>query len=298
MTGAAATPGSGGAPRRNQSGPARETASGIARDRMRELNRLAVEIGWQAAVEQVVPGEAAGICDERGPGFLYVWDLPPNSTVLEIGDGWGASVALGRAFARVIAVEDVVERARFIDLRARQMNLPVNAICADFLSLPLARERFDAIALNGILDSLPAVAGGPWEVQLRFLRSIRESLKPSGFVCASVRNRHGWDRLSGQPRRAGENDGAYVRSLPGYRKLFHETGYGAVRAFHAWNGSMDTAVLLPLNNSKALRYFVDLCNFAGFGWRGRIKQTMLRTAARTGLWARCAPEVIFLVEKG
>ena len=247
----------------------------------------------------MAPVEAAGICDERGPGFPYVWELPPNSTVLEIGDGWGASVAaLGRAFARVIAVEDVVERARFIDLRAYQMNLPVNAICADFLSLPLAREQFDAIALNGILNSLPAVADNPWEVQLRFLRSIRESLKPSGFLCATVRNRHGWDRLSGQPRRAGENDGAYVRSLPGYRKLFHETGYGAVRAFHVWNGSMDTALLLPLNNPKALRYFVDLCNFAGFGWRGRIKQMILRTAARTGLWARCAPAVVFQVEKG
>ena len=266
---------------------------------MQELNRLAVEIGWQAAAEQVVPEEAAAICDERGPGFLYVWDLPPNSTVLEIGDGWGASVAtLGGAFARVIAIEDVVERAPFIDLRARQMNLPVHAICADFLSLPLAREQFDAIALNGILDSLPAVTGDLWEAQLHFLRSIRESLKPSGFVCASVRNRHGWDRLSGQPRRAGENDGAYIRSLPGYRKLFHETGYGAVRAFHVWNGSMDTALLLPLNNPKALRYFVDLCNFAGFGWRGRIKQMILRTAARTGLWARCAPAVVFQVEKG
>jgi SAM-dependent methyltransferase len=234
----------------------------------------------------VVPVEAAGTCDERGPGFLYVWKLPPNSTVLEIGDGWGASVAaMGRALARVIAVEDVVERAPFIDLRAYQMNLPVNAICADFLSLPLARKRFDAIALNRILNSLPAVAGDPWEAQLRVLRSIRESLKPFGFVCARVRNRPGWDRLRGQPRRAGENDGVYVRSLPGYRKLFHETGYGAVRAFHAWNGSMDTALLLPLSNSRALRYSVDLCGFAGFGWRGRIKQTILRAAARTGLWA-------------
>jgi SAM-dependent methyltransferase len=129
----------------------------------------------------------------------------------------------------VIAIEDVVERAPFIDLRAYQMNLPVNAICADFLSLPLARERFDSIALNRILNSLPVVAGDPWKAQLRVLRPIRESLKPSGFVCASVPNRLGWDRLRGQPRRAGENDGAYVRSLPGYRKLFHETGYGAVR---------------------------------------------------------------------
>jgi SAM-dependent methyltransferase len=269
---------------------------------MQELNRLAVEIGWQAAVEQVVPEEAASICDEDGPGFLYVWDLPPNSTVLEIGDGWGASVAaLGRAFARVIAIENVVERARFIDLRVRQMNLPVSTICADFLSLPLAPEQFDAIALNGILNSLPAVAGDPREVQMRFLRSIRESLKPSGFVCASVRNRHGWDLLRRQPRHAGEvgeNEVAYVRSLSGYRKLFRETGYGTVRAFHAWNGSVDTTILLPLNNPKALRYFVDLCDFATIGWRGRIKQMILCTVARTGLWAQCAPEVIFQVEKG
>jgi hypothetical protein len=65
-----------------------------------------------------------------------------------------------------------------------------------------------------------------------------------------------------------------------------------VRAFHSVNGCDAPSVLLPLNNRAALRHFVELDGCTG------PRYWALRAAVRLGLWERCAPEVIFVAEKG
>jgi len=268
------------------------TAQEASLDEVRRANRLAREIGWRAAVERIVPGDAGLICDPCRADFQYVWDLPRDSSILSAGDDWGAvATALGRNFSRVTAVESAFERARFIDIRAREMGTPVEVVCAELLHLPLARRQFDAVVLNGGLDwSALAARGGPREIQLRLLRSVRDLLKPSGFACLSVDNRLGWGRMRAV--------GGFKLSLAGYRKLFHKAGYGAVRAFHPWDGYRRPSVLLPLDHAGALAHYVEFKDFARSGWRGWIKRLALRAAARTGLWAGLAPEFIFLLENG
>ena len=273
----------------------------ISPERMREINRLACQRGWQAAIDQVAPAEAAHIRNERRADFRHVFDLPPDSAVLDLADRWGTiAMALGRSFSRVTVVEDVLERARFIGLRARDMGAPVEAVCADFLRLPLAPEQFDAAVLNGIDGPESPAPGDPPEVLLRLLHSIRETLKPRGFVCLGIHNRLGWRGLeSSLARRAARpaHPRARSHSLSEYHQIFRAAGYGRVRAFHAWNGSDDPGILLPLENTRALVHFVDSRDFCARGWRSRIYGSALRAAARWGLWTRCAPAVIFLVEK-
>jgi SAM-dependent methyltransferase len=262
---------------------------------MLQANRLAEKIGWLAAVERVVPQQAGLICDSSRADFQYLWDLPPDSSILSVGDDWGAiATALGANFSHVTAVEPALERARFIDIRARAAGAPVEVICADLLRLPLAPRQFDAVALNGCLEwSSLAARGVPIEIQLRLLRSVRDLLKPSGFACLSIGNLLGWGRTGG-----GRFGVGFTRSLSGYRKLFHKAGYGAVRSFHPWDGGDHPSCLLPLDHPGALAHYVEFKDFARSGWRGRIKRLALHAAARTGLWSQLAPEFIFLAENG
>ena len=265
---------------------------------VRRANLLAREIGWRAAVERIAPLEADLICAPNRADFQYVWDLRPDSSILSAGDHWGAiATALAQNFSRVTAVERNFERARFIDVRAREMGTPVEVICAELLRLPLAPQQFDAVVLNGGLEwSCLAAEGGAREIQLRLLRSVRDLLKPSGFACLSIRNCLGWGRILDPGR--SRFGGGFTRSLAGYRKLFHKAGFGAVRAFYPWDGYDHPSILLPLDHRGALAHYVEFKDFARSGWRGRIKRLALHAAARTGLWAHLAPEFIFLVENG
>lgn len=58
----------------------------LSPQRILEINRVARQRGWQAAIDLVVPAEAARIRDERRADFRHVFDLPPDSAVLEVSD--------------------------------------------------------------------------------------------------------------------------------------------------------------------------------------------------------------------
>ena len=293
----------------------------IPRDSMREANRLALEIGWQAAVERVVGDKVVRdyICAPWRGDFQKLWTLPRESSILDIGAGWGGiATALAANFSRVVAVEGVLERTRFIDQRARQMHVPVESICADFLRLPLAPQQFDVVVLNGVVEwvGIANTEGDPRALQIEFLRSVRSLLKPSGFLCVGIENRIGRDYVRGGRDHSALRFTSLMsrrmahlvcrRFAPrhrseanvGYRKLFHDAGLGAVRAFHAWHGYNIPTVLLPLDKTGALLGFVEDQGWRKCGLRGRIKHFAYEVAARTGLWAQFASEFVFLVERG
>jgi SAM-dependent methyltransferase len=266
----------------------------ISREEMQRVNRRAQEVGWETAVREVLPGESANIGDVARADFCHIWDLGPDAEILDMGDSWGTiAAALGGAFAHVTVVENILERARFIALRSRELKLPVDVICADYLHIPLAPGQFDAVALNQTLHArVLGAQGHSREMQLRLLKFAHQALKPSGFVCAVVENRFGWQRLlRGLRLRNGEGS-AFMRSLGEYRALLRKAGFDSVRAFHSWNGCDAPAVLLPLNNRAALRHFLEDVHCT------RPRYWALGALARTGLWEHCAPAVIFLAEKG
>lgn len=268
----------------------------ISRERMQEANRLAREIGWQASVERTVPGKPLRdfICDSRRADFQYIWDIPAQSAILEIGSDWGAiACALGHRFSRVVAVEDVLDRASFVDTRVREMKLAVEPICADFLHIPLAAEQFDVVVINGGLQRAATRAeGAPREIQLHFLRSVRNLLKADGFICLAAANRIGLAALRGGRPNAGHR--GYTYSLRGYRRLLREAGFEAIRSFHDWSGGNKPYALLPLENRAALLHFAENHYLLGSGRRTPWQKFALKAAARTGLWPHFASKFVFL----
>ena len=264
-----------------------------------ELNRLAALDGWEAALRQVVQDRETvdSIHNLRAADFQYLWDVPENSDILEIGAGLGTvSVALARYYRRVIAVEPDWERARFINIRAAQMGLAIDSVCADFLSLPLARGRFGAVMLN---RGLPEAGPGAREAQIRFLASLRDLLQPAGTLCVSTANRWGLSALSGGGRRhrLSQKAGESLYSTRGYAQLFAAAGYTSIQAFHSWHGREEPTMLLPLDSPGALVHFVRSCRIGDYGFAGPIKDLALRAAARSGLWKQLAPDLVFLMVK-
>ncbi len=301
----------------------------IPHDRMRNLNEIALREGWQEGVERIVenPALRSYITDPSRADFQYVWDVSADSTVLDIGAGLGAiATSLAKNFRRVVAVEGVFERCRFIDTRARQSGYPhLQVICADFLRVPLAPAQFDVVVLNGVLEwSAMNGTGDPRDVQILFLRKVFDLLKPSGIACIGIENRIGWAALRGatdhsglsytslMPRwmaaawarrkatyRSDLNEGyrTYTYSLPGFHRLFREAGFRTVKTFHAWDGYNNPSVLVSLERTEDMQAFRRRMNLSRQGMRGRIKDTILTTAARTGVWRHLASEYIFLVGK-
>jgi len=303
----------------------------IPLDEMRRANKIAQETSWEEAVDQVVkePVLRDYIRNPDRAAFQHIWNLPPESVILDIGAGWGAITAgLAANFSRVVAVEGVMERCRFLRTRMKQMgNGNVEVVCASFLELPLEGAQFDGVVLNGVLEwiGLASKDGNPRDLQLAFLRRVRGLLKPSGILCVGIENRIGcyywrgamdhsglrytslmprrvadlWCRLQPQRYRSDRNQGyrTYTYSLPGYRKLFREAGFPRMHAYHAWNGYNLPDVLLPLDgDTGALSDFVSRLKLE-WTLRGKIKVAVMRFAARSGLWRQFADDFVFILGK-
>lgn len=301
----------------------------IPRDTMRTINRAAPEIGYRAAIEQYLEDAQLRdyVLDPKRADFQFIWNASPTSSVLDVGAGLGAiSSTLARSFDRVVAVEGVYERARFLQIRGQLDHLSsLQVINADFLAMPLAPAQFDVVVLNGVLEwiGLADQTIAPRDAQIRFLRRVHQLLKPSGLLCLGIENRIGWAALRGaadhsglpytslMPRglasvwcnwrknefRSSANVGyrTYTYSLGGYRKLLGMTGFQDIRPYHAWDGYNHPSILLPLDNKEALLAFSSKWGFPG--WKGKIRKVAVRAGAMTGLWGQLASDFIFLARK-
>lgn len=170
----------------------------IPLDEMRRANEIAEQTSWEEAVDRVVNDRVLRdyIRNSERAAFQYLWNLTPESEILDIGAGWGAIAAgLAENFARVVAVEGVWERSRFLRTRMTQMGHDnVEVICANLLELPLQAGQFDAVVLNGVLEwvGLASREGNPRDLQVAFLQRVHGLLKPGGIVCVGIENRIGW----------------------------------------------------------------------------------------------------------
>jgi SAM-dependent methyltransferase len=296
---------------------------------MEAINRLSPEIGYKEAVERYLedPELRGYVLDPKRADFQFIWNASSQSSVLDIGAGLGAIAAtLARSFERVVAVEGVYERARFLRTRGLLDKLDsLQVICADFLSIPLAPAQFDVVVLNGVLEwiGLADQTIPPRDAQIRFLRRVHELLKPSGMLCLGIENRIGWVFLRGAPDHSGlpytglmpramasawcrwkkneyrsdVNVGyrTYTYSLGGYRRLLRMTGFRDVRPYHAWDGYNHPTMLVPLDNREALLAFYRKMGFPG--WKGKLRQASVYAGAVTKLWGQLASEFIFLAKK-
>jgi SAM-dependent methyltransferase len=98
-------------------------------------------------------------------------DLPAGSNLLDIGCGWGLSSEIfAYTGLRVTAVDINPAFVELVNVRARQRNLPIEAVQGTFEALP--QGRFDAAAYYECLHH----AVRPWEA----LEAVARVLRPGG----------------------------------------------------------------------------------------------------------------------
>ncbi|MBK7496566.1 MAG: class I SAM-dependent methyltransferase [Candidatus Omnitrophica bacterium] len=115
--------------------------------------------------------------------------MQPEWRILDIGAGWGSlSVALASLCREVIALESVLERARFIQFRIQQDAISnVCAIHGNLASPPLSPNRFDLATMNGVLEWLgwSDLSLNTRSVQLDLLRQVFQACSNQAGICTS-----------------------------------------------------------------------------------------------------------------
>ena len=154
-------------------------------------------------------------------GWQYLLPVDRNSTVLDLGCGWGTLAwSLAQFCGHVVACDSTLERMQLLGLRRREDELDnLQLVCAgDSKYLPFPNNSFNAVIVNGVLEWVPSgLPGNPREVQMEFLREVRRVLKPDGCLLLGIENRYAWKTWA--MNADGHTDLRFVPWLP--RRLAH-----------------------------------------------------------------------------
>ncbi|MGH9535728.1 MAG: class I SAM-dependent methyltransferase [Terriglobales bacterium] len=246
--------------------------------RLQSLLQEARQSHWRQAVDRWLPAPLRDYAAHPDrAAFADVLPLPAQGRILEIGAGLGGIAAcLAQQYA-VVALEGVAERAAFLALRAQQDGLTrLLPVRADWHRLCFAPGQFDAVVLNGVLEWVPVadISAPPRQVQVAFLRAVRELLAPGGFIYLAIENRFGLPQWRGavdhsglrytslmpravaravcrrhsDPYRSPGNRGyrTYTYSPLGYERLFRQSGLRRRQAYLCPRGYNLPVDIIPL----------------------------------------------------
>jgi ubiquinone/menaquinone biosynthesis C-methylase UbiE/aminoglycoside phosphotransferase (APT) family kinase protein len=231
---------------------------------VRVLNESAVK-GWDDAVRdllcdtpQLLPRLSRRAFDEARAVGKFLLALPPQSRILDLGCGLGAlTFNLSRCCDEVVAMDLTLEHLQWVRAcaTANGVNNIVPVCGGDALHLPFPDGSFDVVMLNGVLEWTPVgFPGNPTDVQRAFLREVARVLNETGQVYVGIENRLSARYFWGRPEehtkmrfaallprwaanallkwRRQQEFRTYTYSMPGYRRLLQQAGFGSVQFFY------------------------------------------------------------------
>jgi SAM-dependent methyltransferase len=273
-------------------------------DDMLQINAAAARGSWKAPLlessNRQVQIAAEMILNLDRANWQWLIDLPRESRVLDLGAGMGTnSHAMGLRFQEVVALEPVLERIRFMQYRFAQEGLSnVRPVRSSLWVLPFAKESFDLVAMNGVLEWVPiGQDGDPRMLQQRALTNAFNMLRPGGYFYLGIENRICPEYLIGYPdphcglpyvtvlprrlahwyaRRKGSEEGYrnYLYSSRGYRNLLKQAGFTDVQCFAAIPSYNSPRFLIPLEGGAFSHYAQSF------------------TAQPSGIWRKVAREIL------
>jgi SAM-dependent methyltransferase len=276
--------------------------------------REAITSGERTSVTRKAPF----ILDTRRASWMLDLPVKPEPEVLDVGAGLGGvAAALAPYAGRVIALEPVSLRARFIALRARQDGLRnVEVARASALALPLRPSSIDVAVLSGVLEWVGKGSRDPARAQLEVLRAIRRVLRPDGVLVIGIENRTGiWFFLGRQdhsylpftgllPRPLaslvtrslrGHPYDTYTYTHPGYRRLLAAAGFEDLRTVLPIWSYNSPEYLMPLAAGPRQELTAELM---GAGGRAAPRPMIRRAHLGLRLSQAFANDFIFYARSG
>jgi SAM-dependent methyltransferase len=295
----------------------------VPQESMRQINAAAERGSWKSplveSADPVVRRAAEMILNLDRANWQWLIDLPPGSRALDLGAGMGTnSHALGMRCREVVALEPVLERIRFMKQRFAQEGLSnVKPLRSSLWVLPFARESFDLVAMNGVLEWVPlGQPGNPRDAQLRALKNAFNLLRAGGHFYLGIENRMCLGYLIGYPdphcglpyvtamprpmahwyaRRKGHKDGYrnYLYSSRGYRKLLQQAGFSSVECFVALPSYNHPRFLIPIEGDLFSYYARNFTPEPGNFLRKVLREVLLRL----DLMKHCEYSFVLLARK-
>lgn len=254
-----------------------------------KVTELAEQKGWQAAIDaytDTIGKYTLGyIKNETRADWQVILPMGPESTVLDIGSGWG-NIALGMSrWSKKIYCCDVnMNNLRLLNTRLRDENIKnVTTFQYDpniFLSLPIPDDSVDVAVLNGVLEWMgnAEIDALPDQIQLEALKEIRRVLKPGGALYIGIENRYSVSTLKGLglhgelpfvgllPRPItnfltklikGSEHRTYIYSLFGYKRLLARAGFSDVDYYWPYPSYHDPNYMIPLDANWVKRFWLE-----------------------------------------
>jgi len=266
----------------------------ISPGEMGKTLNIANSEGWKAAVREVgfkYPGMSEHILSSARVDWLFhCLDLSKTSSCLDLGSDWGTNAfSLARYYDEVWSLDSVSQKIEFQRIRQNQDKIKnIKFVRANWHQLPFPENYFDLISANGVLDrvGLSDHSKNPREIQLDFLKEIRQILKPTGCLYIGIENRFGLPCLLGTKDQSGlpfmnilpkriadmliknkfkrdawiketfKDYHAYTYSFYGYKKILEEAGFNKVELY--WTLNYNKPKFAGRFDGESFSYFLNL----------------------------------------
>jgi ubiquinone/menaquinone biosynthesis C-methylase UbiE len=257
----------------------------VSQNQMPELLNNSKNTGWHKAIKEFCDkrkdsGLYKMVTDQDRASWHYLVPIERNSTVLDVGSGWGSiTFSLAKYYSQVVSLDNTYERISFSNIRKNQDNINnIQCICGSVLKLPFPDKTFDLVVMNGVLEWMGLSDNSkPVETnQLNSLREINRVLKKDGHIYLAIENRFGIDMLLGyrdhhsmlkfatiMPRFMADIYSRIVRKKPyrtytysmiGLKKLLYKSGFTNEQFYYPVNSYRKFYYIIPLHINNPLEY--------------------------------------------
>jgi ubiquinone/menaquinone biosynthesis C-methylase UbiE len=254
-----------------------------------KVTELAESKSWQEAIDAYAYALGAYtlnyIKDESRADWHIILPLDAESTVLDIGSGWGnIALSLSKWCKHIYCCDVNMNNLRLLNVRMRDNS--VNNVTAfqyepnAFLRLPFGDASIDVAVLNGVLEWIGAaeIDASPGCIQMAALKEIRRVLKAEGALYIGIENRYSTSTLCGHrihgelpfvgllPRRMsnmitklvrGKQHRTWIYTLGGYRRLLQRAGFKQTDFYLPYPSYHHPNYLIPLDPGWVKQFWLD-----------------------------------------